>query len=192
MHRISLHRSFTFPSFSSKVNLGKRFSSNESILRSWLFGETDWSDDLRPNSFEDFVSSCERLKIDPTSEENLLTIELNRPSKMNSFDMLMWQELEQAFQYIESSVKHSPRAIILRGAGPVFSTGMDLQVFQVLNKLASEISCEARKREKLGKFIGRLQRIISAPEQCQVPVIAEIQGYCLGGAVDLITVRKLK
>ena len=37
-----------------------------------------------------------------------------------------------------------------------------------------------------------LQDAVSAPEKCKVPVIAAISGYCIGGAIDLVTACDLR
>lgn len=118
------------------------------------------------------------------------TVCLNRPSRGNAFNMQMWLELQETFQAADGD--HSVRAIVLTGNSASFSTGMDLSVFSDMQKLAKAESCEGRKREALSNFIQFLQDAISAPEVCTIPVIAAISGYCIGGAVDLITACDLR
>ena len=115
----------------------------------------------------------------------VFTLSLNRPSRGNAFNMQMWHELQETFQAADGD--HSVRVIVLTGNSASFSTGMDLSVFAEMQKLAHAEPCEGRKREALSNFIQFLQDAISAPEVCAIPVIAAISGYCIGGAVDLIT-----
>ncbi|OQS05003.1 Delta(3,5)-Delta(2,4)-dienoyl-CoA isomerase [Thraustotheca clavata] len=117
--------------------------------------------------------------------DGVLNVRLHRPTKLNAFDMQMWNELETLFDAIE----HTPevRAVVIRGEGRGFSSGMDLNVFASMQEVMMSIPCEARKREALLSVIARFQKIISAPEKCRVPVIAAVHGSCIGGAVDFIT-----
>lgn len=115
---------------------------------------------------------------------------LNRPSRGNSFNMQMWHELKEAFQAADGD--HTVRAIILTGNSASFSTGMDLSVFMEMQRVADSEVCEGRKREALSEFIQFLQDSVNAPEVCSVPVIAAISGYCIGGAVDLVTACDLR
>ena len=61
-----------------------------------------------------------------------------------------------------------------------------------MQDLASQESCEGRKREALANIIHFLQDAVSSTENCKVPVIAAISGNCIGGAVDLITACDLR
>lgn len=65
---------------------------------------------------------------------------------------------------------------------------MDLQVFVEMNTMAGNEKCEGRKRESLSNIIQFYQDCVSSPESSSpVPVIAAINGFCIGGAIDLIT-----
>jgi enoyl-CoA hydratase len=69
----------------------------------------------------------------------------------------------------------------------VINSSQDLSVFGEMQSFLNLETCEGRKREAMIRMIRYLQESINAPEQCCVPVIAAISGYCIGGAVDLIT-----
>ncbi|KAG2528571.1 hypothetical protein JM18_002007 [Phytophthora kernoviae] len=120
---------------------------------------------------------------DPSS--GVLHMKLNRPKVVNAMNMQMWVDLAQAFELVE--LDPSVKAVVVSGEGRGFTSGMDLDVFASMQKVAMEESCDGRKREKLMKVIDKFQQIISAPEKCRVPVIAAVHGPCIGAGVDFIT-----
>jgi len=107
---------------------------------------------------------------------------LNRPEKRNALNMLMWEELGQAMHWADQQA--NVRVVVLRGRGQHFCSGIDLMDFSAV--LNEKHSCEGRKREKLRQLIIKLQRCLSAIERCRKPVLAAIQGGCIGGGVDMI------
>ena len=124
------------------------------------------------------------------SANGVARLELNRPSRGNSFNMAMWEDVLQAWATVGGDAR--AKVVILSGAGSSFSTGMDLSVFVDFQSLLSKESCEGRKREAISHFIDYLQNAISGPENCPVPVIAAIHGQCIGGAIDLICAADLR
>lgn len=76
------------------------------------------------------------------------------------------------------------RVVVLSGAGKHFSAGIDLMLLaSVANEMGKDVGRNARL---LRRKILRMQASFNAVDQCQKPVLAAIQGYCLGGAIDLI------
>jgi len=124
------------------------------------------------------------------TEDGVLTVKLNRPKRGNSFNLNMWNDLKAVFEAVkmDSDVK----VVILTGGAEVFSTGMDLSVFGEMEALSKKEKCPGRMRESLTHIIQFLQDCISGPEICPVPVIAAINGNCIGGAVDLVTACDLR
>jgi enoyl-CoA hydratase len=103
----------------------------------------------------------------------LAQITINRPNKLNALNKVTITELHQAFDALESDV--SIRAIILIGSGEkAFVAGADISEF-------ANFSAEEGKRlakegqEKLFNFV----------EQLATPVIAAINGFALGGGLEL-------
>lgn len=124
-------------------------------------------------------------------EQGVGRITLNRPNRGNAFNFQQWEEFRQVWNYFNQNA--SAKVIILSGSGNAFSTGMDLSVFGEMQSIVSDITCDARKRESgIYHIIEYLQDIISAPENCPVPVIAAVHGNCIGGAVDLICAADLR
>ena len=129
------------------------------------------------------------LKVN-VSLSGVATINLNRPSKQNALNVPMWAELIDAFD--SASLDQTVRVCILGGEGDHFCSGMDLTVFSEMQKIASEQSCQGRKREAILKSIEFFQRGVSAPELCIKPVLAAMTGNVIGGAIDLVTATDMR
>ncbi len=108
-----------------------------------------------------------------------------RPDKRNSMTPDFWNELPQLIDKLDSSGE--VRVIVLSSTGPHFTAGMDLSVFAG----ALEDSIKANKLPvRAAKFydtVKRLQNTFSCLAHARVPVLAAIQGGCIGAGVDLAT-----
>ena len=110
-------------------------------------------------------------------------IRLNRAAKANSMSWAFWTELPRVMKDLSEDT--AVRAVVLSGAGKHFSAGMELSAFgSILSMLDEE---PGRAAYALRDLILDLQRAVTTLEECRMPVIAAIQGACLGGAIDLIT-----
>lgn len=126
-----------------------------------------------------------------SSTEGIAEVILNRPYRGNAFNLQMWNDFELALNAVDQD--SDSRVVIVSGfsnkdtsKAKSFSTGMDLDVFAELSNTLSKETCEARKRDALGHFIQYLQDVVSLPEKICIPTIAKVNGYCIGGALDLI------
>lgn len=144
-------------------------------------------------SINDLVFSSKRKNINTLSYktikvdmlDHICIVSLNRPDKRNAINMQLWHDLKSVFDDIQCD--DSIRVVILTGEGKDFSSGMDLSVFADMQSILMKISCEGKRREALSRTIQYFQDVISQPEKCRVPVIAAVNGNCIGGALDLIT-----
>lgn len=110
-------------------------------------------------------------------------VEINRPEKINAMNADFWSEIRDIFAWIEDTAE--VRVVVLSGAGKHFSSGIDLMLLvQVGAQLGKEVGRNART---LKCKIEELQSSFNAVDECSKPVLAAIQGYCLGGAIDLIS-----
>ena len=79
---------------------------------------------------------------------------------------------------------------------PWTDSGLDVKAFDP-GAGGSSDDAEARSRSRRTKGaafyhnVRRMQDSFSALEQCRVPVLAAIQGGCIGGGVDLVMLRDL-
>ncbi len=127
------------------------------------------------------------LKI--TLEESIATVEFNRPDKANAMEAAMWHEIRDAMRWADETPE--VRVVILCGAGRHFTSGIDLAM---LGSISAQIrnDCDGRSREKLRRVILDLQDALTSIERCRKPVIAAIQGACVGGGIDLICACDLR
>ena len=75
--------------------------------------------------------------------------------------------------------------MVISSSGRHFTAGMDLSVFGGLGK--AESNDRARINEQLRRSVLETQESFNVIEACRVPVLAAIQGGCIGGGVDLVT-----
>ncbi len=100
----------------------------------------------------------------------------------------VWAELPLLFSHLSTSP--STRAIILSGAGSkAFTTGLDVQAFSSsssnLNPQRTSKLDTARTAQHLRRHIDDFQAAITSIEKCSKPVIAAINGWCLGLGIDI-------
>jgi enoyl-CoA hydratase len=105
---------------------------------------------------------------------------LNRPDHANAMNALMWDELELCFSALD--VCDAVRVVVLSGHGRHFCAGIDLEMLEALHAHGEP----ARRVETLRRRILQLQQNLTTIERCRKPVIAAVQGACVGGGVDII------
>ena len=115
--------------------------------------------------------------------DKVALVEMNRPAKLNAMSAEFWQELPQIFTWIEE--QPGVRAVVLSGAGEHFSSGIDLTYLASLAGLMGKDI--GRNAVILRTQIQRLQNALEAVDRCSKPVLAAIQGYCIGGAIDMVS-----
>ena len=104
---------------------------------------------------------------------------MNRPDKANSMTPDFWDDLPRLTRELDKNPE--VRAMVISGAGKHFSAGMDLAGFDMILELLD--AEPARASYALHKLVLRLQETMTALEDAQFPVIAAIQGACVGGDV---------
>jgi enoyl-CoA hydratase len=110
-------------------------------------------------------------------------VQINRPEKYNAMNAAFWSEIVEIFKWIDET--DAVRAVVISGAGKHFSAGIDLMMLANLaNELGKDVGRNART---LRRIILRMQASFNAVDSCRKPVLAAIHGYCIGGAIDLIS-----
>ncbi|NER09790.1 enoyl-CoA hydratase [Muriicola jejuensis] len=106
-------------------------------------------------------------------EEHLAIVTINRPKKLNALNTATIKELHLAFKALQKNNK--VRVIILTGAGDkAFVAGADISEFAHFNtKQGGQLA--AQGQELLFDYIENLEK----------PVIAAINGFALGGGLEL-------
>ena len=124
-----------------------------------------------------------------TLQDHIATVSLNRPDKANAMNLDMWQEIRQAFEWVDATPE--ARVAVLQGEGKYFTAGIDLQMMLGLQSHIAD-DCEGRMREKLRRLILDLQDTLTSLERCRKPVLAAIHGGCIGGGIDLIACADMR
>ena len=115
-------------------------------------------------------------------------VTLDRPEKMNAMGQDFWFGMPPVFDRINEDM--NVRAVVLAARGKAFSVGLDF--FDMIPRLGlGSAGPDGERQRKLHQLIRDMQWAVTCVERCRVPVIAAIHGYCLGGAVDLITAATL-
>ncbi len=124
-----------------------------------------------------------------TLENHIATVCLNRADKANAINATMWQEIRQAFDWVDATPE--ARVAILAGEGKLFCAGIDLQMMMGLGPQIQN-DCDGRTREALRRVILDLQNTLTSLERCRKPVLAAIHGACVGGGIDLIACADMR
>lgn len=114
-------------------------------------------------------------------EQQIVTLTLNNPDKMNAMNLEMWQRLGDLMQELEAD--DSVRCIVVRGSGErAFSAGADIEEFPRtrLNKAQAMA---------YGKVTNRAMKAVS---ESRHPTLAVIQGACVGGGLELASVCDMR
>jgi enoyl-CoA hydratase/carnithine racemase len=118
----------------------------------------------------------QRLAI--TREDSIVTVALNRPDKRNALDFITFQELDRASRWLRRD--RTLRGVILTSTSEHFSSGLDIH---------SVVTSPSRSLKLLAKLwpmqANLAQRVVVNWQKIPAPVVAVIQGHCLGGAMQL-------
>jgi enoyl-CoA hydratase/carnithine racemase len=107
-------------------------------------------------------------------EGPLATVVLDHPERRNAISVRMWEELEAACQKLAADP--DVRCLVVRGAGEeAFVSGADISEF-------AEVRASASAERNYGATTGQA---IVALAGLEVPTIALIHGFCIGGGVAL-------
>ena len=106
---------------------------------------------------------------------------LNRPEKRNAFHL----ELVHATGAALRAAAEDPavRCVVLRGAGPMFSSGMDIHALGTLG---------TQHAGRLRAFRRACVEAWSLAEEMPKPVVCAIHGACIGGALELALAADLR
>jgi enoyl-CoA hydratase len=104
--------------------------------------------------------------------EAIATITLNRPEALNAFSKEVIEEVLTAIEDIKTD--ESIRVVVLTGAGEkAFSAGADIKAMKGINAL------KARELSLMG------EKLCVSLENLEKPVIAALNGYALGGGLEV-------
>ena len=128
-----------------------------------------------------------------SSEEGVGHLVLNKGEDLNKMTMNFWYELPRILDEIDRDA--SLRVLILSSTGKHFCAGMDLKNFGTLgsdSEKKTNVPDKARIGENLYRVAKELQDMLSKLEKLRIPVLAGIQGGCIGGGLDLVTAADMR
>jgi enoyl-CoA hydratase len=128
-----------------------------------------------------------------TSEDGVGHLVLNKGEDLNKMTMNFWYELPKILDEVDRDA--SLRVLILTSTGKHFCAGMDLKNFGTLGNDAEKktnVPDKARIGENLYRVAKELQDMLSKLEKLRIPVLAGIQGGCIGGGLDLVTAADMR
>jgi enoyl-CoA hydratase/carnithine racemase len=125
-------------------------------------------------------------QISTALRDNILTLTLNRPEKLNAFTRTMMNEMIDVFECANDN--DEVRAIVVTGAGRAFCAGADLSAGAgTFNRSRSEPGSDAEIDLSDERFRDGGGRLTLAIYECLKPVIAAVNGPAVGvGATMLL------
>jgi 2-(1,2-epoxy-1,2-dihydrophenyl)acetyl-CoA isomerase len=100
-------------------------------------------------------------------------VTLNRPESRNALNVALLVALRAAFESLGAD--SSVRAIVLAGSGAGFCAGADVK----------EWADETHREEPASDWVAEAMSMMKAVRDCPRPVIARIDGACVGAGLDL-------
>jgi 2-(1,2-epoxy-1,2-dihydrophenyl)acetyl-CoA isomerase len=104
---------------------------------------------------------------------NISYITLNRPERLNSFDMKLGEELYRVLK--EVSIKDEIRAVVIKGTGKGFCGGGDVK----------EMHASQDKSKFLGELTKAIHKCVIEMRTMEKPVIAAVNGHAFGAGLSL-------
>lgn len=108
-------------------------------------------------------------------------VQLSNPGHLNAISVAMWRELQQCF----SEISGSPglRVAVIAGAEGAFAAGADISEFKTSRATRDQV------RQYHDAVIAPALRAIV---HCPIPVVAAIDGPCVGGGLEIASVCDLR
>lgn len=112
------------------------------------------------------------IKLIHRGDENVATMMLNRPERLNALSRETLREVVKACQWLNETT--AIKAVVVRGAGRAFSAGFDLDDFKGLDAAATP-----RDNADLGRLA------TEALTDCRPLTVAALHGHVVGGGLVL-------
>src|SRR6185437_999691 len=109
-------------------------------------------------------------------------VTLNRPELHNAFNAELIGDLRATFRRLADEPAGSLRVVVLAGSGQSFCAGADV------NWMRASLGLSKEDNEQDAMVLAEM---LDAIDRCPVPVIARVQGACLGGGMGLCAVSDI-
>lgn len=108
------------------------------------------------------------------TRENIAYITLNRPERLNSFDMKLGEELYEVLH--DTSKNKEIRAVVIKGTGKGFCSGGDVK----------EMHASKDKSQFLRDLTKAIHKCVIEMRNMEKPVIAAVNGHAFGAGLSLV------
>lgn len=106
--------------------------------------------------------------------DRIARVTLSHPGRLNAITVDMWRQLASVFRQVSAQSK--VRCVVVRGEGGNFAAGADIREFpRYRNNKANVVAYHTEI----------LAPALHAVAQCPHPVVAVIQGVCVGGGLEI-------
>lgn len=122
------------------------------------------------------------LQLDWQNSNKILLIHINRPEVRNAFNQELIADLQDIFTKLsDDSLKPfaDVRVICLRGNGPAFCGGGDLNWMKASLSLSADENLEDCQK---------LSHMFYTMDRCPKPLLGLVHGYAIGGGIGLVSV----
>ena len=109
------------------------------------------------------------------SKNRVGTVTISREKEKNSLDIETSKEIYESL--IEFDNNNSINCIVIEGNSKIFSPGADI-------KELNELNSNSAKSKELFKYFDKIEEI-------KIPIIASVEGYALGGGMELALICDL-
>lgn len=116
-----------------------------------------------------------RILLSAADAQGVARVCISHPGKLNALSVAMWHELRQAFDAL-SAAHHGARVVIVHGEGGNFAAGGDIEEFPQFR--FDEHTLRSFHEDTVAPA---LQAVLD----CPLPVIAQIEGACVGGGLEI-------
>jgi len=128
---------------------------------------------LRPASSSSIVGARDGVRVLESSEGGVLTVELDRPERLNALGVEMGHSLLDVFAQLADAPPTDVRCVVLTGAGDrAFSTGRDLK------------GTAGHGPREAAAYMRLCVESCAAFRRLPMPTIAAINGHCFGWGIE--------
>ena len=113
--------------------------------------------------------------------QGVVYITLAHPGKFNAMSRAMWRELKTVFTALQTDPE--ARSVLLRGEGGHFCAGGDIAEYPSFRFNEAEL-----RQFHEDEVWGGLQAMLD----CDVPIVAQIEGNCMGAGVEIASCCDLR
>lgn len=116
-----------------------------------------------------------------SDQGNIASVLIANPGHLNAINVAMWYQLKDCFQQI--SARDDLRLVVIRGASGAFAAGADIAEFKRVRMTRDQV------REFHEVMIAPA---LASVANCPIPVLAAIDGPCVGGGLEIASVCDLR